>query len=72
MPCVHDKLYYKLMELNKHHHLEDIKNSLEEGEELTEDNVLEKVKDLEPLEEPFDSVEPSYIFEDHLLQGTKQ
>ncbi len=71
MPCIHDKLYYKLMEVNKHHHLEDMKNALEEGEELTEDNVLEKSKHLEAGENPADSVDPKFIFEPNLFQGTK-
>lgn len=68
MPCVHDKLYYKLMEVNKHHHYEDLKKSLGEGEVLNVDNVLEKVKDLDVGEEPADSVDPDFVFDMSLLR----
>lgn len=71
MPCIHPKVYYKLMEVNKHHHLEEMKSAIEEGDELTEDNVLEKSKHLESSEESFDSVDPEFVFEEHLFQGTK-
>ena len=69
MPCVHDNLYYKLMEVNKHHHYEDLKKSLEEGEELTEDNILEESQDLESSEESIDDLD--FIFDMSKLKGIK-
>tara|TARA_R110002020_G_scaffold242340_1_gene455669 strand:- start:465 stop:674 length:210 start_codon:yes stop_codon:yes gene_type:complete len=68
MPCIHDKVYYKLMEVNKHHHYEDLKKSLEEGEVLNTETILEKVKDLDAGVEPADSVSPDFVFDMSLLR----
>ena len=68
MPCIHDKVYYKLMEVNKHHHYEDLKKSLEEGEELNVENVLEKAKDLDAGIESADTISPDFVFDMSLLR----
>lgn len=67
MPCVHEKSYYKLMEVNKHHHWKALSKSLEEGEELNINTIIEKASLLEASEEPVDTVDPTFIFDTALL-----
>lgn len=68
MPCVHEKEYYDLMKLKKHHHLEFIKEHLKEGEVISKEFVLEKAQDLDEG----DSVDDEeFIFDMTLFEGTK-